>query len=154
MFKEMRRSDRQIKNEEAVEILKKCEYGLLSTVDENGYPYGVPLSYAYMDGSVYFHCALVGKKLDNIKNNDKVSFTVVGEVDALPEKFSTKYESVIAFGNAVEVFDEEKYKALVALVDKYSKGFMEAGIKYINNDSGKVKIIKIDIEHMTGKARR
>lgn len=154
MFREMRKKDRQIENAEAINILKNCEYGILSTIDENGYPYGVPLSYAYVDNAIYFHCALEGKKLDNIKDNNKVSFTVVGEVEALPSKFSTKYESVIVFGRAFEVFEEEKYKALVAILNKYSKEYLEQGKAYIKNDISKTKVIKISVDHFTGKARR
>lgn len=154
MFREMRRKDRQTDTVEVDALLQKCEYGILSTVDENGYPYGVPLSYTYMDGSLYFHSALVGKKLDNIKNNDKVSFTVVGEVEALPSKFSTRYESAVAFGKAAEISGEEKYKALLAIIEKYSNGFMEEGKAYIKSDMDKTKVIKISVEHITGKSRR
>ncbi|MDZ5016887.1 pyridoxamine 5'-phosphate oxidase, partial [Clostridium perfringens] len=94
MFKEIRRKDREIEGSQVIEVLKKCEYGILSTVDENGYPYGVPLSYVYANDSIYFHSAVEGHKLENIKKNDKVSFCVVGQTDVLPDKFSTKYESV------------------------------------------------------------
>ena len=34
---------------------------------EDGYAYGVPLNYVYVDNSIYFHCAKEGHKLDNIK---------------------------------------------------------------------------------------
>ena len=43
----LRRKDRGISHQEAVELLDKVEYGVLSTVDKNGQPYGVPLSYVY-----------------------------------------------------------------------------------------------------------
>jgi uncharacterized protein len=154
MFREMRRKDRQIDDAAVISLLLKCDYGVLSTVDENGYPYGVPLSYAYANNAIYFHCALEGQKLDNIKGNDKVSFTIIGEVEALPSKFSTRYESVIVFGSAAEVFEEEKYNALVTILDKYSKNYMEQGKAYIKNDIDKTKVIKISIEHVTGKARK
>jgi uncharacterized protein len=154
VFKEMRRSDRQLEASEAEKILKKCEYGIFSSIDENDYPYGVPLSYVYLKGSLYFHSALQGKKLDNIKNSDKVSFTVVGAVELLPGKFTTNYESVVVFGKASEVQGEEKYEALVAILDKYAEDFMEKGIEYIKSDDSIVKVVKISIEHMTGKARR
>ncbi|WP_460294043.1 pyridoxamine 5'-phosphate oxidase family protein [Clostridium tertium] len=110
MFKEIRRKYRKVEPSEAIDILKKCEYGILSTVDENGYPYGVTLSYVYANDSIYFHSAVEGHKLENIKNNDKVSFCVVGQTDVLPDKFSTKYESVVIFGRAKEVFEDEKKK--------------------------------------------
>ncbi|MDI9215828.1 pyridoxamine 5'-phosphate oxidase family protein [Clostridium tertium] len=154
MFKEIRRKDRKIETSEAIDILKKCEYGILSTVDENGYPYGVPLSYVYANNAIYFHSAVEGHKLENIKNNDKVSFCVVGQTDLLPDKFSTKYESVIIFGRAKEVFEDEKNEAFLELINKYSKDYIEKGKGYIKNASAKTKVIKLSIDYISGKARR
>lgn len=154
MFKEIRRKDRKVEPSEAIDILKKCEYGILSTVDENGYSYGVPLSYVYANDSIYFHSAVEGHKLENIKNNDKVSFCVVGQTDVLPDKFSTKYESVIIFGRAKEVFEDEKKEALLELIKKYSVDYMEKGKAYIENASLRTKVIKVSIDHISGKARR
>jgi nitroimidazol reductase NimA-like FMN-containing flavoprotein (pyridoxamine 5'-phosphate oxidase superfamily) len=154
MFKEMRRKDRSIDNEQAVDLLEKGKFGVLSTVGENGYAYGVPLNYVYSEGKIYFHCAGEGCKLDNIKFNNRVSFCVVGNTEPIPEKFSYKYESAIAFGRATEVHDKEKEDALIALIQKYSSEFMEKGMEYIKKDSTKAKVIKIEIEHLTGKARK
>jgi nitroimidazol reductase NimA-like FMN-containing flavoprotein (pyridoxamine 5'-phosphate oxidase superfamily) len=120
LFREMRRKDREMSPAENAEILKKCLYGVMSTIGEGGYAYGVPLNYEYLNNSIYFHCADCGQKLDNIKNNDRVSFCVVGDIKPLPDKFSMMYESVILFGRASEVFDDEKDKALLALIKKYS----------------------------------
>lgn len=47
MFYEMRRKDRLLTEKEAREILSEGEYGVLSTMGENGYPYGVPVNYVY-----------------------------------------------------------------------------------------------------------
>lgn len=42
MNEKMRRKDRETTEERAYEILKNGEYGILSTIGEDGYPYGVP----------------------------------------------------------------------------------------------------------------
>lgn len=154
MFRELRRKEKELKEVEVSEMLKNCEYGILSTTSENGYAYGVPLSYVYANGSIYFHCATEGYKLDNIMNNDKVSFCVVGQTAVLPDKFSTKYESVILFGRANEVFDNEKEEALLGLIEKYSKDYIKEGKEYIKRASFKTKVIKITVEHISGKGRR
>jgi nitroimidazol reductase NimA-like FMN-containing flavoprotein (pyridoxamine 5'-phosphate oxidase superfamily) len=154
MFREMRRKDREIKKDEAIEILKNIDYGILSTISQNGYPYGVPISYTYINGSIYFHCAAEGHKLDNIKNNDKVSFCVVGQTKTLPDKFSVKYESAIVFGRAVEVCDNEKNMALSEILNKYSPDYFEQGQEYIQNSSEDTKVIRINVEHISGKARK
>jgi nitroimidazol reductase NimA-like FMN-containing flavoprotein (pyridoxamine 5'-phosphate oxidase superfamily) len=77
---------------------------------------------------------------------------VVGSTEILPGNFSTKYESVIIFGKASEVYDDEKREALVAILKKYSPGFMDKGMEYLKTDSCKTKVIKIEIEHVTGKS--
>lgn len=153
MFKKMRREDRQSTEEQAVSLLQNCEYGVLSTVSREGYPYGVPLSYIYKDSALYFHSALTGHKLDNIANNAKVSFCVVGNTKTLPEKFSTSYESVVAYGQASEVTGKEKTEALLALITKYSPDYLEKGKAYIENSGDTTTVMKITIEHITGKIR-
>lgn len=153
MFKTMRRQDRQVSGAEVAVILEKCEYGVLSTVNQNGYAYGVPVSYVYKDDSIYFHCANEGVKLDNIKMNNKVSFCVVGDKQSIPEKFTTAYESVIVFGQATIIQGQEKNDALVALIEKYAPDHMEKGKEYIQKSNAKTTVVKIVIEHITGKVR-
>jgi nitroimidazol reductase NimA-like FMN-containing flavoprotein (pyridoxamine 5'-phosphate oxidase superfamily) len=153
MFTEMRRKDREIFGEEIEKILFNGKYGTLSTIGDNGYPYVVPLSYVYYNKSIYFHCAKDGYKLQNIVQNDKVSFCVVTDIEVIPEKFSTKYNSVIAFGTASEVTGESKDIILLHLIDKYSHDYIDKGKTYIENTKDDTTIIKIDIQHITGKAR-
>lgn len=154
MFKEMRRKDKQTTVEESIEALKKADYGVLSTYDSNGYPYATPLNYVYSGNSIYFHCAPVGHKLDNIEACDRVSFCVVSDVEILPDKFDTNYKSVIVFGRAKEITDKEKDDALLELIKKYSKDYVNKGQEYINKAKCSIKVIKIDIEHMSGKAQK
>jgi len=106
MFKKMRRREKELSNAEIFAVLDKGEYGILSTVDSDGYPYGVPVHYAYDNGSIYFHSAVSGHKLDNINNNCNVSFCVVVDDRVIPSSFTTRYKSVIAFGKVKELFEE------------------------------------------------
>ena len=152
--RDIRRKERMIDTHEAIKLLQTCEYGVLSTIGEDGQPYGVPLNYIYKDNRIYFHSALTGHKIENIENMPKVSFCVVGRTKVLPEKFSTAYESAIAFGTATEVQDTEKDAALLLLLKKYSSQFLEEGRKYIDRKGGSAKVIRIDIQHLSGKARR
>lgn len=151
MFREMRRKDRALEKDVTIEFLKNCEYGILSTVCEDGYPYGVPISFVYFDNSIYFHGAAKGQKFDNILKNSKVSFCTVGATAVQPDKFTTKYKSVIVFGKAEEVFDDEKNAALLEVLKKYSKGYMEKGKEYIKNAGNQTRVMKIKIEHISGK---
>lgn len=154
MFREMRKKQREITEEEGIEILNNGEYGILATIGENGYTYATPLSYVYYNDAVYFHCAVEGSKLDNIKYNDKVSFCVVGKTKVLPEKFSTEYESAIVFGRAIILEKEEKIRVLTAIIEKYSPDFKKEGLEYIERAAGATCVVKIEIDRLTGKARR
>ncbi len=72
MFPKLRKKKRELSKEESVKVLIKGKEGILSTIGENGYPYGVAVNYVYHNGCIYFHCANNGYKLDNIKNTNKV----------------------------------------------------------------------------------
>ncbi len=154
MERKLRRSDRGISEGEAIEILKKGEYGILSTISVDGGPYGVPVSYRYSGSAIYFHSATEGHKIENLKANNSVSFCVVGKTEVLPDKFATKYESVIVFGKAFELTDDEKHDALVELLKKYSPGFLKEGLGYIESASRKTKVYKIAVDSITGKSRK
>ncbi|WP_426350553.1 pyridoxamine 5'-phosphate oxidase family protein [Alloiococcus sp. CFN-8] len=154
MFKEMRRKDRKLEPSAAEEILQKGEYGILSTIGENGYPYGVPVNYAYFNNTIAFHCAPEGHKLENLEHESKVSFTVVGNTCPLPEKFSTNYESVIVFGRVQEASEDEKENILLEIIKKYSPDFVDSGKDYISKSSKHSKVFKINIEHISGKGRK
>ncbi len=150
----MRRKDRLLPNDETISIIEKGEYGILSTVSSTNEPYGVPLNYCFIDGNIYFHCAHEGKKLDNIANNSKVSFCVVGETKIQPGEFTTKFESCIVQGTAIEVIDEEKQMALEGLIKKYSRQFEFEGLEYIKKVQAKTKVLKIVSGSFIGKAKR
>ena len=81
MRKQMRRKDRQVFGKDIEDILINGEYGTLSTIGDNGYPYIVPLNYIYYNNSIYFHCAKDGHKLENIRQSNKVCFCVVTDTD-------------------------------------------------------------------------
>ena len=150
----MRRQDRLITDAETFSILKEGEYGVLSTVSPNKEPYGVPVNYCLIDESIYFHCALEGRKIDNISHNPKVSFCVVGKTEVLPDQFGTKYESCIVQGVASESFGAEKQLALEGLIRKYSEDFVPEGLKYIEKLKDKARVFKTAIELISGKARK
>ena len=153
-MRNVRRKDRVIGTDEAVELLLTGEYGVLSTSGADGQAYGVPLSYAFKDNHIYFHCALSGHKLENIEHNPRVSFCVVGKTKVLPEKFATEYESAVAFGIASEITGVERFAALLLLLQKYTPAFLEEGEKYIAQKDLATKVFKIELTALSGKARR
>ncbi len=152
----MRRKDRALDISEAQKILNDGEYGVIASCGADGVPYAIPRSYAVFNGKIYMHSTLGESHFrDNINQNANVCFTVVGKTEVLPSKFSTRYESVVVFGRAREVFDADlKEQALLALVEKYSPDFLESGLDYIQSAIGKTAIVEIEPLNITGKARR
>ena len=151
MFREMRSKANMLTNEEVENILKTSPNGTLALYGENGYPYSVPVNFVYSDGKIYFHGAAEGYKLDCMKNDPHVSFSVIGKDDIAKENFTTLFSSVIAFGT-IRVIDtmEEKIPVLEAMVGKYSAEFMESGKELIRKGCGSVAY-ELTIDHMTGK---
>lgn len=155
MFREMRRKNQLLSKPECEEILNTASYGVLSVIGDDGYPYGVPLNFVYLDGKIYMHCAKAGHKIDAIKGNPKVSFCVVGEQEVIPAKYTTYYKSAVIFGKAKTVDDEElKFRAIKSLTERFCKND-ESGIKReMGTCMNALCIIELEIEHMTGKEYR
>lgn len=152
MFREMRRSKKLMTDEEAMQVLKDCNYGIVAVNGDDGYPYGVPVNYALYDGKIVFHSALDGHKCDAIAKSEKVCFTVVGSENILAEKFSTDFDSVVVFGKARAVTDiEEKKVRLMSLIEKYASQFIKEGNAYVNNDAANTGVFEIEIEDIKGK---
>lgn len=152
MFREMRRKNQILSYEENISILENCSSGVLAVLGDNNYPYAVPLSYVYYDNSIFFHCAKEGHKIDSIIKNNKVSFCIVEQDNIMPQKYTTYYRSIIAFGKAQVLEDNSKKRyALEKLAAKYSPDYEQGRLQEIERLFKNVCIVKINIEHMTGK---
>ncbi len=154
MFRKIRRAEREIGIDKANEILCNADYGVLSVIGDNGYPYGVPVNYAYVDGKLYFHStSQESHKLDAIHNNSKVCLTVVSKYDIVLDEFSTNYESVIVFGIA-RIIDEpnEKAEAIGKMMSVLGRGTKYA----TEHGCGATAYVMVEItpKHITGKARK
>ena len=149
---QVRRADREITEraqiDEIIARARVCRLGM--TVGDQ--PYVVPLSFAYLDGRIYVHSALEGRKLEAIRANPLVCFEV--DIDHLfvegarPCDSSIRYRSVIGFGRASIVGDpEEKLRALQAIVARYSENAGEMD----SNKIARVEVIRVDLDEVTGK---
>lgn len=173
----MRRKDRQMDEEFAYSIIDKAKFGTLATVNEDGSPYCIPVSIVRSDNKIYIHSAMKGQKIDNIKRNQKVCLSFVGDVkDITPDdeeetknllenpellkkiassKFTTGYESAVVYGEANIVSDrEEKILALGLLSEKYNPYHMAYFDAAIEGALKITNVIRIDIDNITGKAKR
>ena len=119
---------------------------------DGGYPYTVPLSYVYADGTIIFHSAVQGHKVDAIKRDSRCSFCVIEQDEIRPAEFTTYFRSVIAFGRIHILEDaDEKVQALRLLGRRYSPDD-EPGLQHeIDKSMHHVLLLRLDIEHLSGK---
>lgn len=152
-FRPMRRHEREVDRERCEEIIKGGFDGVLSLCGDEGWPYGVPLSYVYRDGKIYFHGAKAGQKLDAVRRDPRASFCVVTRDIVDARRYTTHYQSAIAFGTIREVTDEEeKRAALRALALEYAPADTpEHREKTIDAEFKATTVLELDIAHMTGK---
>lgn len=100
MFREMRRKKQKLTEKQCIDILKRAKTATLALHGDDGYPYSVPVNYVYLDGKIYFHGAKSGHKIDAIKNNPKVSISIIDQEDVIEEELTTYFRSIILFGKA------------------------------------------------------
>ncbi|MDO4443818.1 MAG: pyridoxamine 5'-phosphate oxidase family protein [Slackia sp.] len=158
---EMRRATRRMKLEEAKNVLERGTYCTVSCIDENGRPYGVPLSYAYVhgegeaNGTLYFHTTNQGgRKIDAFVADGRACATVVEDVAARFESgsFTTGFSSVMASGHIRRVTDSVTIrKALVDLCMKYLPEHKRDIGAAMDADLHETAVWALDIEELSGK---
>ena len=153
MFREMRRKNQELSREECLAVLDRGTSGVLAVHGEGGYPYAVPLSYAYADGNLWFHCARAGHKLDAIIRDPKVSFCVTDRDQVVPLEYTTYFRSVILFGRARVLEDPAEIRAaLERLALRYApEDSQEHRQSVLEKGLPAVAIIEVAVEHLTGK---
>ena len=173
----MRRKEREMNREFGLKIIDAARYGIISMVDKDGKPYGLPLSIV-RDGEVlYFHSAKEGKKVEALEQNTEVSVAFVGET-RIPENytreelddmvrdeanaklfisnvFTTEFESAIIFGKVKLVEDEdERIKAMRLICEKYTPTKMDYFDMAVRTGLGRANVYRIEIEQLTAKRKK
>ena len=155
IFRPMRRNRQELPQEECIKIIENATAGVLCVLGDNGYPYGVPISFVYHEGVLFFHSALEGHKIDAIRAEEKCSFTIIAADDVQPSEYMTYYRSVIAFGRIRIIEDEgEKIAALRMLGEHYNPGHPTATQHKIDRSGHRLLMLRMDIEHLSGKVAK
>lgn len=153
MFRAVRKKKNEISQDEAKNLLRSSRRGVLAVNGDEGYPYAIPINYLYDEenNKIIFHGAKAGHKVDSIKKNDKICFTVFGNETFIEENWAPYLQSVVVFGRCHLV---ENRDDIISLVKKFA-------LKYYPNEdmvneeianSGKgVQMFEIKIEHLSGK---
>lgn len=156
----MRRKDREITGDQALaDILKAgtvCSLALQGDV----YPYVVPLNYGFAleDGGfiLYFHCAGEGEKLERMRANPHVAFSIVSHAEVYGDlddacSYSTAYQSILGRGMLSIVQGIEKYTGMQAIMRQAAPGQDFAMAESLLEH---VTILRLDVHEITGKHSR
>lgn len=151
MFRQLRRSNRQLENDKVITLLKNEKRAVLAVHGENDYPYAVPINYIYDENTnkIYFHGAGAGQKYDALMKENKVCFTVYGNEQYKDNDWAPYMQSVVIFGKCNKV-EENKLDYLRLLAKKYYPSDEEIE-KEINLAGKIVQVFEITIDHICGK---
>ena len=173
----MRRKDREVLGDENIaKIIEQSTTCHVAMIDDAnaGLPYVIPLSFGYSLNSgvleLYFHCAHIGKKLDCIRKNPNVAFSMCVEnrIEIHEDVYCKSgrfYASVVGQGKA-EIVDD------ILLMERQTTGSaqcsqstssaqcphsMQSAIphkfQFTPEQAATVTIFKITSTNFTGKAK-
>ena len=152
-FRPMIRKNKELSENECLELLRREKRGVLSVLGDGGYPYGTPMDHFYNDedGKLYFHCGRVGHRLESLRRSGKASFCCMDGGTPIPGSWAMQVKSVIVFGE-VEIIDDR------GIVDKISAALSR---KFTDDESyiadeirrfgAATLLLAMSIEHICGK---
>ena len=148
----MRREDKEITYPPYIEAIIARAFVCRLAVSDDGQPYVVPLCYGYKDNTLYLHSAREGRKLDILRKNDRVCIEIDIDCEIVqsddPCSWSVKYRSVIGFGRASFIVDEEEKMTALNIITAHYGGDSHA---YDVGNVRKTAVIKVALEDMTAK---
>lgn len=124
----------------------------------DGRPFCTPTSYWREGSRLYWHGSAASRMLRNLEKGEPACLTVT-HLDALvlaraPFNHAVDYRSVMAFGNARLVEDqEEKEQALVMMVDRLYPGRTESLRQSTRQEIKGTSVVYMDIERVSAKIR-
>lgn len=155
----MRRADREQNREFSLALIDRCSHGIMAISTGEDTPYCLPLSFVRVDNCLYFHGAKEGRKADLLRQNPRVCITFVGCDEpnfVAPSGFTTRFQSAIVTGTAVEVTErEEKVLCLRALCQKLLPAHMGAAFEIaVEKSLPATAVWRVDMDQITGKAKQ
>ena len=119
-------------------------------------PYVIPLTYGYSEGKIIFHCALKGSKLNILRKNPNVCFTVsrhFGEMVSHPQgaECHINSDSIVCYGKA-RIIDslDERCKVL----NIFNRCLQPQAREITREEVRHCHAVEIVIDEMTGRSER
>ncbi|MGF6376491.1 nitroimidazol reductase NimA-like FMN-containing flavoprotein (pyridoxamine 5'-phosphate oxidase superfamily) [Clostridiales Family XIII bacterium PM5-7] len=151
----MRRKDREMSEDFALQIVDKCDYGTMALVGADGNPYCIPITLVRDQDWIYIHSAKEGEKVQSLKQNPNVCISCVGDTHKPHDKFTTEYESAVVRGKAEEVTEkDEMIHGLRLLCQRHSPSNMKEFDAAISGSLFRTGVWKIHIDSITGKRKK
>ena len=149
----MRRKEKEITDKSEIEAILEEALVLHIALSHEDIPYVVPVCFGYKNECLYIHSAREGKKLDILRQNNRVCFEASVDVKLVKAdlacKLTMRFKSVIGYGKAYFVDDTDLKAAALDIITQHYWG--KPGLDYNESILDKTVVIKIEIDGMTGK---
>jgi uncharacterized protein len=154
----MRRTDREITKVKEIEsIIERADVCRIALTDGK-IPYIVAMNFGYISditSRLYFHCAEEGKKIDMIRNNNRVCFQMDTDHKLIKgEKacdYGMGYCSIVGWGSIHIVENEEEKKAGIDIIMRHYS--MKKEFDYNNDIFSKTRLLRLEISEIHCKKR-
>ena len=151
----MRLREKEITDRSEIEELLKGEKVCRIAMCDGDTPYVVPTTFGYSNGVIYLHSSKLGRKIDVLRENNRVCVAIDTGHDLVQGPLDTsckstiRFKSVIATGRARFVEDDgEKRKGMDVIMRQM---FGDQAFQYSPEGVRDMAIIKIELESVTGK---
>lgn len=153
MFRELKRKNKQLTEEECLTLLKNERRGVLSVNGEDGYPYAMPMNHFYdeRDGAIYFHSGKVGYRTDALRLSDKACFCVLNAGEREEGDWALTVKSVIVFGRVETLTDPCLIADVCARLSRKFTSDEDYIQSEIDQYAKATLLLRLTPEHMTGK---
>jgi nitroimidazol reductase NimA-like FMN-containing flavoprotein (pyridoxamine 5'-phosphate oxidase superfamily) len=149
----MRKSNQEIRDNNLLEeILAGAQICRIAMMDGNR-PCILPFNYGYREHCIYIHSAPEGKKIELLKQDNRVCFEIEHTVRIIKDekacKWATLYRSVVGYGT-VEIVTDDKGKRRGLEIIMAQHGVPDL-IDFEPEQMNHMVILKLTITSLTGK---
>lgn len=149
---EMRRDEREITDSREIdELLRQGRVMHIALCIDN-VPFMVPVFYVWNGTVLYFHSARGGSKIEILKRNNAICFSVMQYQGVIEDPLACNYEArhrtVIGLGSAHFVNDDAEK---IAVLHQLMAGFTDKTFTFPAASLKATQVIRIDIDSIKGK---
>ena len=149
----MRKANQEIRDASVIEeILAGAHICRIAMMDGEK-PYILPFNYGYRDRCIYIHSTPEGKKIELLKQDNRVCFEIEHTVRVIEDEkacnWSTLYRSVVGYGTVEIITDPDgKQQGLEILMAQHGAPGL---VDFERKSMDRMVILKLTITSVTGK---